>query len=209
MASPYEQKIWDFLVDKLGNEYGAAGLMGNLFAESGLYPDRVEGDIPYSSVSQTYTSLVDAGLVTEDDFVHNGSGYGLAQWTYYTRKQDLWNTWKTGWPSIGDIDMQLNFLYGELTILFPSVLSTLKSATSIRQASDKVLHDFENPADQSVSVEELRESYGQGYYNRFASGTGGGGGTVDPDPTPTPTPTPTNKKRMSLLMMYAATRRRF
>ncbi len=28
--------IWDFLLDKLGNNYGAAALIGNLYAESKL-----------------------------------------------------------------------------------------------------------------------------------------------------------------------------
>lgn len=200
MASPYEKKIWDFFAEVLGNEYGAAALMGNLYAESGLYPDRVEGDVPYSSASQTYTALVDAGLVAESDFVHNGSGYGLAQWTYYSRKQALWNNWKSGgYSSIANIDLQLIFLYSELVADFPSVLSALMNAASIRQASDKVLHDFENPADQSVSVEEYRASLGQGYYDRFATGSGGGGGGG----------TTTKIKNMSLLMKYIATRRRF
>ena len=33
-----EEKIWNFLKEKIINEYGAAGLMGNLYAESGLNP---------------------------------------------------------------------------------------------------------------------------------------------------------------------------
>lgn len=33
-----EEKIWNFLTGKGLNSYGAAGLMGNLFAESGLNP---------------------------------------------------------------------------------------------------------------------------------------------------------------------------
>ena len=33
-----EEKIWNFLREKIINEYGTAGLMGNLYAESGLNP---------------------------------------------------------------------------------------------------------------------------------------------------------------------------
>lgn len=33
-----EQKIWNYLKSKLNNDYGVAGLMGNLYAESGLNP---------------------------------------------------------------------------------------------------------------------------------------------------------------------------
>ena len=33
-----EEKIWNFLKEKIINEYGVAGLMGNLYAESALNP---------------------------------------------------------------------------------------------------------------------------------------------------------------------------
>lgn len=33
-----DRRIWDFLLSKIGNPCGVAGLMGNLYAESGLNP---------------------------------------------------------------------------------------------------------------------------------------------------------------------------
>ena len=33
----HDKYIWDYFKAKLNNEYGTAGLMGNLYAESGLY----------------------------------------------------------------------------------------------------------------------------------------------------------------------------
>ena len=89
-----KQIIWNKLYGVIKNKYGVAGLMGNLQAESGFYPDRVQGDIPYSSYSKEYTAKVDSGEISEYDFVHNGpggGGYGLAQWTYPPRKQALYN----------------------------------------------------------------------------------------------------------------------
>ena len=41
---PYAQAIWGMLLSAIGNEYGVAGLMGNLYAESGLIPFRKQGD---------------------------------------------------------------------------------------------------------------------------------------------------------------------
>ncbi len=35
----------------------------------------------------TYTAAVDSGSYT--NFVHDSAGYGLAQWTYHSRKQAL------------------------------------------------------------------------------------------------------------------------
>ena len=176
MASGYEKTIWNFLKEKIGNDYGVAGMMGNLQAESGLYPDRVQGDIPYSAYSQQYTAQVDSGTISEYDFVHNGpngGGYGLAQWTFYTRKQGLYNMKVSGgYSSIGDITLALNYLWHELSNDFTGVLNVLKKATSVREASDKVLIDFESPADQSESVKETRASLGQSFYDTFHTSSG-------------------------------------
>ena len=36
-----EEKIWNFLQNAINNKYGTAGLMGNLYAESGLRPNNL------------------------------------------------------------------------------------------------------------------------------------------------------------------------
>lgn len=162
-----EEKIWNYLLSNIGNKFGTAGLMGNLYAESGLQPNNMENayekKLGYNDSS--YTNAVDNGTYT--NFVHDACGYGLAQWTYHTRKQNLLNYAKAHNKSIGDIDMQLAFLIQELNVNYPGVMSTLKNATSIREASDKVLKHFENPADQSDKVKEQRATFGNNFYNKF------------------------------------------
>lgn len=199
---PHARYIWDYFVNVIGNEYGVAALMGNLQAESGLYPDRVQGDIPYSSYSVNYTAQVDNGTISEYDFVHNGpngGGYGLAQWTYYTRKQALYNHYKNGnRPSIGDIGLACDYLWIELQNSFPGVLNALKNATSIRTASDVVLHDFENPADQSENVEQLRASMGTEIYNTFS-----GSEPLPPDEPDEPGTPSVSTRKLSKLLLYA------
>lgn len=37
-----EEKIWNYLKSKGLSDYGAAGLMGNLYAESGLRPNNLQ-----------------------------------------------------------------------------------------------------------------------------------------------------------------------
>ena len=174
---PHTGYVWRWLYAKIKNKYGVAGLMGNLYAESGFYSDRLQGDIPHSYKSVEYTRKVDSGEITVYNFIHNGpngGGYGLAQWTYHTRKEDLYNKWKsnqTKYASIGSIDLALDFLWDELNGLngvscsYKGVLSVLKSATSIREASNKVLWDFENP---KVKHEEQRAGYGTDIYNLFS-----------------------------------------
>lgn len=162
-----EEKIWNYLLNNIGNKFGTAGLMGNLYAESGLQANNMENayekKLGYNDSS--YTNAVDNGTYT--NFVHDACGYGLAQWTYHTRKQNLLNYAKAHNKSIGDIDMQLAFLIQELNVNYPGVMSTLKNATSIREASDKVLKHFENPADQSDKVKEQRATFGNNFYNKF------------------------------------------
>lgn len=175
MGWEYGQIIWDRLMLEINNKYGVAGLMGNLLAESGLLPYRLQGDFSSDySVSLAYTQNVDNGIITEYDFVNNGlngGGYGLAQWTFYTRKQALYNMKQSMNVSIGSIDLALNYLLYELNNTYPTVLTTLKNSLTFREASDVVLHDFENPADQSQSVEEYRESLSNSIYTEYAGST--------------------------------------
>lgn len=184
--SDYDQAIWNYLQNVINNDYGVAGLMGNLQAESGLIPYRLQGDFTSGySKSLQYTQDVDSGVISRSQFANDGKGYGLAQWTFYTRKYDLYDDRPINELSIGSLDRQLPFLSRELFNSYNSVWNTLVNATSIRQASNAVLHDFENPADQSVAVEEYRESLGQAIYDRFHTGPG----PTPPGPDP-PGPIP-------------------
>lgn len=164
-----EKAVWDFLYGKLGNAYGTAGLMGNLYAESALKPTNLqqtyEKKLGFSDAQ--YTAKVDDGSYT--NFVKDSAGYGLAQWTYWSRKQALYQFAKAAGKSIGDLQMQLDFLWNEIQG-YTSVLNTLKTAKSVKAASDAVLTQYERPADQSDAVKNKRAGYGQGYYDKYASG---------------------------------------
>lgn len=166
-----EYKIWNFLKSEGFNDFGIAGLMGNLFAESGLRPnnmeDQYQSKLGYND--ESYTRAVDNGTYT--NFVKDAVGYGLAQWTYWTRKQNLLNFARQNNKSIGDLDMQLHFLVKELKESFTnSVYNILKKATSVLEASNAVLLNFERPTNMSASVQATRAKYGQTYYDRYAFG---------------------------------------
>ena len=165
-----EKRIWDYLLGKIGNPFGVAGLMGNLYAESGLRPDNLQNtyEKKLGMSDASYTAAVDNGSYS--NFVKDSAGYGLAQWTYWSRKQNLLDFAKERGASIGDLDMQLDFLMKELAG-YSSVLKTLRTATSVREASDTVLTKYERPADQSEAAQARRASYGQKYYDRYATAT--------------------------------------
>lgn len=165
-----EEKIWNFLYDKIGNAYGAASMMGNLKAESNLNPQNMENyyESRLGFTDKTYVQAIDNGTYTKEQFIHDRCGSFLAQWTYWTRKKALYEYVKSKGVSIGDLEAQLEFLYQELSTSYKGVLSTLKNATSILEASNAVLFDFERPADQSVKVQNYRASLGQQFYDKYA-----------------------------------------
>lgn len=160
--------IWDFLTSKGLNAFAVAGIMGNLKAESALNPKNLqqtyEKKLGYTDAS--YTEAVDNS--TYNNFVKDCAGYGLAQWTYWSRKQALLEYAQSVKKSIGDLSMQLEFLWKELQG-YKTVMSVLKTATSVKQASDIILTEYEKPANQGDSVKATRAKYGQAYYDKYAS----------------------------------------
>ena len=164
-----ERIIWDYLKQKGLSDYGIAGLMGNLYAESGLNPKNLqqtyERKLGYDDDS--YTDAVDHGIYT--NFVKDSAGYGIAQWTFWSRKQALFLFAKSREKSIGDLNMQLDFLMKELSEGYTGVLNTLRNANSVLEASNEVLFRFERPANQDESVQQKRCAFGQKYYDQFAN----------------------------------------
>ena len=166
-----EKRIWDFLKAEGFNDFGVAGLMGNLDAESGLRPNNLQDtySIKFKLTDTQYTIAVDNGSYT--NFIYDEAGYGLAQWTYWSRKQSLLNYAKSKNKSIGDLQMQLEFLVKELKESYTnSVYNILKTATSIQQASDAVLMNFERPLN-AASHKTKRAEMSQIYYNKYANTT--------------------------------------
>ena len=166
-----EKTIWNFLTGKGLNAYAVAGIMGNLYAESGLMPNNLQNTYnnKLGKTDAEYTAAVDNG--SYGNFVKDSAGYGLAQWTYWSRKQALLNHAKQAGASIADLNMQLGFLWEELQG-YTAVMDALKKASSVRAASDAVLTGYEKPADQSETVKKKRAEYGEGYYKKYAAGNG-------------------------------------
>lgn len=168
MANVNEKTIWIFFMDKIGNPFGVAGLMGNLYAESGLNPKNLQnsGNKKYSLTDDEFTEWIDTGLITKEKFCKDGYGYGLAQWTYKTRKEKLYNYCIIkSKGSIGDLRLQMFYLWEELQ-KYTGVLKVLKAAKNVREASDVVLLKFERPANQGESVQKKRAKFGQDIFNR-------------------------------------------
>ena len=160
---------------------GACGLMGNIYSESaGFLANRVEflcikrikeywGE---TYTDETYTEAVNNGKISRERFLNplpgKQYGYGAVQWTTPSRKAGLYDRTVAVGKSIADEDAQLDYILWELENKYQSVLSVLKTTGSVKEASDKVLKDFESPANwQSLSA--TRAGYGQDYYNYFTT----------------------------------------
>ena len=160
-----EKQIFDYLVKSGLSEAGAAGLTGNLIAESGLRSNNLQNSFEkiLGMDDDTYTAAVDSGIY--QNFVNDSAGYGLAQWTFWSRKQNLLDFAKSLGKSIGDCQMQLDFLMKEIRG-YGTVWGIITRTNSVQEASDAVLLQYERPADQSISVRSKRAMMGQEVYSR-------------------------------------------
>lgn len=155
-----EKKIYNFFAGKGLPPCSIYGLMGNLRDESGFNPRNLQNSYEkrLGYTDDSYTEAVDSG--NYKNFVRDAAGYGLAQWTYWSRKQGLLEYARKCNASVGDLDMQLEFMYRELKG-YRKVFAALQTAASIREASDIVLTQYEKPADQSENAKRRRASYGE------------------------------------------------
>ena len=138
--------------------------MGNIQAESGLNPKNLQNSYEkkLGMNDDEYTAAVDSGAYK--NFATDLAGYGLCQWSS-GRKKALLDS--RGNKSVGDLQVQLDFLWKELSTSYKNVLNVLKTAKSVKEASDIVLTKFERPKDQSESVKVKRASYGDDFYKKY------------------------------------------
>ncbi len=152
--------IFEKLFAEIGNPYGVIGAMCNIKAESNFSSINMQNS--YESklgfTDNTYTNAVDNG--TYKGFTTDRVGYGLCQWTSSGRKTGLLAYAIALGVSIGNEDMQIEYLIKELKGAYKSTLSVLKNATSIKEASDYFMVHFEGPADQSEVAKNNRAANG-------------------------------------------------
>ena len=163
-----EEIIWNFFKSKGLNDYACAGIVGNAFAESGCISNNLENMYQqrFGMSDNEYMSAVDNGTYT--NFVHDCAGWGIFQFTYFTLKQGLLDYAKQTNRSIGNLSMQLEYSWLLFEKNYSGMLKKLRSATSVLQASNAVLLDFERPADQSIAAQQKRADFGQKFYDKYA-----------------------------------------
>lgn len=137
-----------------------AGILGNIYAESGCVANNVENTSGYSD--EAYVKKINAHPNT---FIHDGFGYGLCQWTYYSRKQLLLDFCK----NIESAEEQTEFMLLEMnTDEYRKMSDYLKDCENIADATEKFMKVYERPADISKNAVSKRVAYAELYFNEFS-----------------------------------------
>lgn len=141
---------------------GMCAILANVQAESVFDPTNLEDTANYKlGVSDaTYTKQVDDGTYTR--FVNDGYGYGLAQWTFWSRKQKFYNYAKSRGKSIGDLKLQTDFLFYEIKSDFNGIWQMLLTSHDLYACTKELLYKWENPFEKTENM-KLRYSYAQGW----------------------------------------------
>ena len=137
------------------SEAGALALLGNWMAESGLEPNRLQGDFTQGRThSKAYVDDIRAGRISKAQFAHDQKGFGLAQWTYYSRKEALYDFWKnSGADGIDDLMMQVKFALQELSSgEYAGLWVVLRTTVDVWTATDKVCRLYERPYYNNVEA---------------------------------------------------------
>ena len=167
------QTIYAQLVSAGMSPAGACGMMGNMNAESAMRANNAQDGMTRHSDDE-YTRLADRGESTRTingvpKYFHNDEvGYGLCQWTYWTRKQELLEFAKSKGVSIGDESMQVAFAVKELKRDYSSLWNFLCSTTDIDTAASRICKEYERPAVNNITV---RTNAAKQFYNQFSGTT--------------------------------------
>ena len=157
---------------------GACGLMGNFQAESAMRSNNVEDRSGIDD--DRYVQMVDGGSYDfQTDYGHH-YGFGLAQWTLASRKQNLQNWAKKRGCSVADEAMQVEFAIWELSNQFPTVWQLLTSSHDLYECTRIVCIQYERPAVNNV---DARYQFARNFFSALD-------GQSDPDPDPAPEPQP-------------------
>ena len=123
----------------------ACAMGGNMMCESNMTANIAQRG-KTTLTDAEYTAAADSGAI---DFAHDAVGYGLCQWTYFTRKQRLLEYARSVGASVGDETMQVQFCLNELRTGYPRLWAYLQTTQDIHCAGD-ICTDYERPAVNNI-----------------------------------------------------------
>lgn len=164
-----EERIWFALLDAGYDEYAVAGAMGNIKQESGFATNNVEECVNQKSglSDAEFTEQVNSGKISKDKFIEcyewgeidkNGKptgryGYGLAQWTWPSYKEELYDLAKSKGVGIESEELQIEYLLKHMQNAGYS-----KTQSSPSDAAYKFHSQVERSADGPAKIQNRMDS---------------------------------------------------
>lgn len=134
-----ENIVWDYLIEQGYSAIQVAGIIGNMYQESGVNPAREET---------------------------NGIGYGLVQWSF-GRRQQLEAFAESKGKSASDIYVQLEFLVKELKEgkqFYGTYAEQFANPYSVDQATEAFCWGFERPHKDHANMANRKKQAWAAYY---------------------------------------------
>ena len=145
------QIIYNRLRDHGMTAAGACAMLGNMQAESGLKAHIAQRGMT-TLTDDEYTRQADSYAMSQAKFVHDAVGYGLCQWTYWSRKKALVEYAHDIGKSVGDEEMQVDFCVGELKADFPGLWNYLCITEDTYEATSRICAEYERPAVNNIDT---------------------------------------------------------
>jgi hypothetical protein len=123
-----EKDIFQFFLNEGLKPFQAAGIMGNMKAESGLNPRAL----------QPAPATADAPI--------EGRGFGLIQWTFSDRQAPLVKRAKIAGVKASDLTLQLNYVMFELEGRWKPTYEKLKKTQNSNEATEVIELEYESHA---------------------------------------------------------------
>lgn len=140
----------------------ACAMGGNMMCESNMTANIAQRGMTTLTDAE-YTAAANSGAI---DFAHDAVGYGLCQWTYFSRKQRLLEYAKSIGVSVGDETMQVNFCLAELRGEYPALWEYLTTAQDLYGAAARICKEYERPAVNNIAD---RANAGNALYMQYGS----------------------------------------
>lgn len=192
----YAQTIYNAFRRNGLTEAAALGFLGNWQCESNNEPFRLQGDFsPYKTASKAYVQGITSGSITRDQFAHDQKGFGLAQWTYFSRKYALYDFWKASGKALDNAEMQTDFAMKELREDYRALLDFLKSTNDVFTACSRICREYERPAVNNI---DARFQAANRIKYEIDLNAWDGGDDPQPEPEPAPQPEPIKPDKLEL-----------
>lgn len=157
---------------KAGMTYqGTIGLLGNLQGETSDF-DPMSLETMYRNrfglTDAEYVRRADAGekVYNNYTFVKDSAGFGIAQWTWWERKQNLLDFAKSMGKSVGDLGLQVAFMIKEMQLKYAKTWKILTTTNDYKEAVKICVNEYEKPANASTAI-QTRCNYAKAFLTQI------------------------------------------